>query len=260
MIFEGIICMIELMRTGGEITICRRTERPMENTRKQWIRKMAVILLPAAITFGVNMFAYMVPKQVVSPDRYVFLDMEIDRMIPFVPCFILVYYMAFAQWFNYFLQVSFGKRELRDRYFGGDIAAKIVIFFIFMIWPLAVSRPAVESGDDFWHWMLSFTFNIDNPLGAFPSIHCFYSWMAFRYSFEAEPRERKWISWLQLLFTLLVFASTVLVKQHYFIDILGGVVFAEAALWIAGHTGLAGFTGRKFDEITAAVVRPNTTD
>jgi hypothetical protein len=77
--------------------------------------------------------------------------------------------------------------------------------------------------------------------------------MAFRYSFEAEPKERKWISWLQLLMTLAVFASTVLVKQHYFVDILGGIVFAEVALQIAGHTGLADFCGRLFDRICGKI-------
>ncbi|MBR0385918.1 MAG: phosphatase PAP2 family protein [Erysipelotrichaceae bacterium] len=225
----------------------------MNENRKQTIKKLVVTLLPAAITFAVNMFAYMVPKQIVSPARYVFLDMEIDRLIPFVPCFIVVYYGAFAQWFNYFLQVSFGDRKLRDRYFGADIMSKIIIFIIFMSWPLAVARPTVDGSDGFWHCMTSFTFFVDNPLGAFPSIHCFYSWMAVRYSFEAEPAERKWISWLQLLFSLLVFASTVLVKQHYFIDVPGGIIFAEAALWIAGHTGLADAAGRMFDKISNAV-------
>jgi membrane-associated phospholipid phosphatase len=221
--------------------------------KKEWARKLLVTLLPALITLGVNMFAYMVPKQIVSPTRYIFLDMEIDRRIPFIPWFVIFYYLAFAQWANYFLQVSFGDKKLRNKYFSGDIVAKIVIFTIFMVWPLAVKRPAVDPNNGFWQWWLSFTFTVDNPLGAFPSIHCFYSWLAFRYSFEAEPKGRKWISWLQLLLSLAVFASTVLVKQHYFIDVPGGIIFAEVAIWIAGHTKLADFGGRMFDKICAAV-------
>ena len=219
-------------------------------SRKRKIADLAVILLPGVITMGINLFSYMVPKQIVSPSRYVFLDMEIDRMIPFVPWFVAFYYLAYAQWFNYFLQVCFGDRRKRNRYFSADILSKIVIFFIFMLWPTAVNRPAVDPEGGLWQWLLSFTFGVDNPLGAFPSIHCFYSWLCFRYSLETEPRERKWLSCVQLLLTIAVFASTVLVKQHYFIDIPGGILFAEAALLIEKHTGIADVFDRAVGRIT----------
>lgn len=217
------------------------------------IRHILTILLPAMITFGVNMFAYMVPKQIVSPSRYIFLDMEIDRHIPLIPWFALFYYMAFAQWFNYFLQASFGDRTLRNRYFSSDIIAKIFVFMIFMIWPTAVNRPSVEGVTGIWGWVLSMTFTVDNPLGALPSLHCFYSWLAFRYSLDAEPAERRWITWLQLLLSLLVFASTVLIKQHYFVDIIGGIACAELFLWIGWHTRVSEVIGRWFDIITSFI-------
>ena len=40
----------------------------------------------------------------------------------------------------------------------------------------------------------------------------------------------RWYPWAQLGFTLLVFASVVLVKQHVWPDILGGVAAAELGL------------------------------
>ena len=221
--------------------------------KKKRLKELPVILLPAVITFAINMIAYMVPKQVVSPSRYIFIEMEIDRRIPFIPWFVIFYYLAFAQWFNYFLQASFGDRKLRNRYFSADIVSKIIIFFIFLIWPTAVNRPAVDGNAGFWQWVLSMTFTVDNPLGALPSLHCFYSWMAFRYSFDAEPKERRWLCLLQLLLSLAVFASTVLVKQHYFIDIPGGILFAEAFLWIVRLTGIERVFGSVFDRICSAV-------
>ncbi|MBQ4253575.1 MAG: phosphatase PAP2 family protein, partial [Erysipelotrichaceae bacterium] len=114
-------------------------------------------------------------------------------------------------------------------------------------------RPEIDGGEGFWHWVTTMTFTVDNPLGSFPSIHCYYSWMAFRYSYDVEPRGRRWICWLQLLFTLAVFASTVLVKQHYFIDIPGGVVFAEGFLWLARHTRIPEIFGRAMDRITGKI-------
>lgn len=33
----------------------------------------------------------------------------------------------------------------------------------------------------------------------------------------------------------------------------GSIIFAEVAIWIAGHTNLADFVGRMFDKICASV-------
>ncbi|MBQ6654985.1 MAG: phosphatase PAP2 family protein [Erysipelotrichaceae bacterium] len=225
----------------------------MEKTGKKKLTDIFIIILPGLLAFAVNCFAYMVPKQVVSPERYIFFDMEIDRMIPLVPAFIIIYYLSFAQWLNYFLQACFGKRDLRDRFFSADILAKIISFFVFMIWPVAMYSVTLPDDGSFWTKLLALTYAVDNRMGCLPSFHCFYSWMAFRYSLEAEPRERKWLTWANLIFAVLVFASTVLVKQHYLIDILAGVGFAEIALQLIGHTGLPERFGKAMDALTAKI-------
>ena len=47
---------------------------------------------------------------------------------------------------------------------------------------------------------------------------------------EKLPR---WFTWAMGIFTLLVFASTVLVKQHFVVDIIAGVAVGEIGLQIA---------------------------
>jgi membrane-associated phospholipid phosphatase len=39
-----------------------------------------------------------------------------------------------------------------------------------------------------------------------------------------------WLKWANGIFSVLVFASVVLVKQHLLLDILGGIVLGEVAL------------------------------
>jgi membrane-associated phospholipid phosphatase len=222
----------------------------MENTFKAKLKKLFIILLPGLIAFGINCFCYIVPKHLIPVEKYVYLDMAIDSLIPFVPVFVIIYYMSFAQWLNYFLQGCFGPEELRNRYFSADILGKIVSFFVFLLWPLAMRWPQLPSDGNIIIKLVALCYGVDTPTGAFPSFHCFYSWVALRYSFEREPKERRWISYLQLVFSLLVFASTVLIKQHYFIDIFGGIAFAEAALQITGHTGLADMFGRMIRKLS----------
>jgi hypothetical protein len=46
-----------------------------------------------------------------------------------------------------------------------------------------------------------------------------------------------------------LFAATTLVKQHYFIDVLGGIAVAELALQITSRTGLPEVFGKVMKRI-----------
>ena len=217
-------------------------------TRKQ-IKGLLVPLIPLLITFGFNCFVYIIPKFIVSPEKYIFLDMEIDRQIPFIPQFVIIYYLSFLQWLNYYLQASFGPSERRNRYFSADMLAKAICFVVFLAWPVAMRWPDLPEDSNIWIKILSFTYGVDAPNRAFPSLHCFYSWISFRYSIEAETGGRRWIAWLQGIFSFTLFAATTLVKQHYFIDVLGGIAVAELALQITSRTGLPEAFGKVMEHI-----------
>ena len=78
-------------------------------------------------------------------------------------------------------------------------------------------------------WILGVVYRCDSPLNLFPSVHCVESWFDARIAL-AEKGCPRWLKIAMPVMTALVFASTVLVKQHYLIDILGGVLAAEAGL------------------------------
>lgn len=63
-------------------------------------------------------------------------------------------------------------------------------------------------------------------------MHCLASWLCFRFSRKLK-RLPRWFGWAQGVFTLLVFASVVLVKQHSWLDIPGGVAAAELGILLS---------------------------
>ena len=223
----------------------------MKKLAKEQKQDLLITLLPAAITFGFNCLVYLASKYLISPERYIFPDMEIDRLIPLVPQFVVIYYLSFLQWLNYFVQASFGPTEKRNRYFSADILAKAICFVIFLAWPVAMRWPTLPEDRNVWLKILSFTYGVDVPARAFPSIHCFYSWTCFRYSLETEPESRRWIVWMQGIFSFALFAATTLVKQHYFIDVIGGIAVAELALQITNRTALPCLFGKSMAKITS---------
>lgn len=71
-------------------------------------------------------------------------------------------------------------------------------------------------------------------MNLFPSMHCMFAYMVFRGFMIAGLDKPVVIG--SGLFAALVCASTVFVKQHFFVDIIGGIVFGEVAVTLSMKT------------------------
>ena len=78
----------------------------------------------------------------------------------------------------------------------------------------------------------SLIYQMDAPVNLFPSIHCLESWCCIHAAFCMKKTPR-WYLPVTIVMSLCVFASTLLVKQHVFIDIIGGILVFEAGYFIA---------------------------
>ncbi len=76
--------------------------------------------------------------------------------------------------------------------------------------------------DSFAAWGLALTLWIDTSANCFPSLHVATSVMAALCSAKADAFVGR-IAWL---IALLIAASTLLVKQHYIVDVIGGAALA----------------------------------
>jgi membrane-associated phospholipid phosphatase len=64
---------------------------------------------------------------------------------------------------------------------------------------------------------------------AFPSLHAAASLAALVYAW----RYARWWSWVLLPFVLGLWASTIYLRHHYFVDLVAGWLLAPAAMWVA---------------------------
>lgn len=168
-----------------------------------------------------------------------------DDIMPFTPFFIIFYILAFAQWFFVYLATAKHSRSLCYEIFSSEITAKIIGAIFFLVLPTTIARPEI-TGNDVFSQLTSFIYSADTPDNLFPSFHCLDSWICFRAwlkmkKFQDKPAVARTVNVLHLLFTLAVFVSTVFVKQHFFIDIIGGVAVAEIGLlfgWLFKKTAI----------------------
>ena len=161
-------------------------------------------------------------------------SLPIDGAIPFIPVFSMIYVLAYIQWIAGFILIARDSRELCCRVISGEIISKLICMTLFLLVPTTMARAEIVS-DGFFDRIVGYIYRLDAADNFFPSIHCLESWVCFRGAMQMKKTGPVY-RYLTLLLSLLVFASTVLIKQHAVVDIAGGVLTAEIGQQIAQRT------------------------
>jgi membrane-associated phospholipid phosphatase len=163
------------------------------------------------------------------------LKMPID-IFPILPVWVIPYILCMPLWLAGVFWATF---KMEDRLFRAFIAsfflASLSAIAVFVFFPTYV-RAATFPGKDIFSSLLQTIHEGAGRYDAFPSGHVYITTLlAFFYS-RLYPRYR--ILWAAI--AVIVSLSTLFTGQHYFIDVLGGVVIAILAyhfgcLW-AGYS------------------------
>lgn len=184
--------------------------------------------LPLLTVVIVNILVYFFSRLINVNLEHHFLGTFIDDAIPFLPEFIIIYVLAYLQWIVCYIIISRESRKRCYYYMTAEIVAKILCFFFYIFYPTAILRPEIAGGG-FFNNFTGLIYSLDIPNNLFPSVHCLASYMCFRGAITLK-NVGKGYKTATLIFSLLVFASTVFVKQHFFIDIFGGIIAVEIGI------------------------------
>lgn len=193
--------------------------------------------IPLLSVIVINFVVYWGTRLITGGLTHFNFTLPIDGAIPFVPAFALIYLGSYIQWVVGFVLIARENRELCYRVLSGEIISKLICMALFLAIPTTMVRPEITS-DGFFDSMVAFIYRSDTPDNLFPSLHCLESWICFRGAMQIK-KVGKWYAVFSLIFSLLVFASTVLVKQHVFVDIAAGVLVCEIGQFIAKKTDSA---------------------
>lgn len=154
------------------------------------------------------------------------LTLPVDGLIPLIPQFILIYHLWYL-----FIIFNIGYLLLRDRdeFLRAILSinlGNILAYLTFFFFQSKVPRPE-NIGTGVFEDIVRFTYTIDQPYNGFPSIHVLTTTVMM--IALARMDIRKSYKYGSLVFGLLIILSTVFVKQHVFVDILGGLVYAGAS-------------------------------
>lgn len=163
----------------------------------------------------------------------------IDDRIPIVPVFIIIYIFSYVFWIFGPIIASLTEKRNFINYMIGLSAAYIAGFLIFLFAPTYMDRAAeglmvYADRPGLFNRLLAMVYGADGgdlAFNLFPSYHCLislYCYLGIRRRNEVS----KGIRVYSLIMTLLICMSTVLTKQHYFIDIVGGLGIALVCYFI----------------------------
>ena len=154
----------------------------------------------------------------------------IDDKIPVLSIFVVIYLFSYLFWMGGPIIASLTEKDNFINYIIGLSAAYIIGFLIFIFAPTYMDRAAeglidIASKPGLFNGLLNIVYSSDGSnygFNLFPSYHCLisiYCYLGIRKREEVS----KGIRVYSLIMAILICMSTVFTKQHYFIDIPGGL-------------------------------------
>lgn len=199
----------------------------IQKYKHAWVFAYAIIYLP--------WFAYL-EKTITS--KYHIIHIALDDKIPFIEYFIVPYLL----WFG-FVAVGGIYFFLKDKTEFYKMAIFAIIgmtafLIISTLYPNGQDlRPTEFARDNIFVDIVKRLYQGDTPTNIFPSIHVYNSiavFLAVRNSKHLKGKQL--IQWGSFGLTTLIILSTVFLKQHSVVDVIGAIVFAIPANHLAYKT------------------------
>jgi membrane-associated phospholipid phosphatase len=153
----------------------------------------------------------------------------LDSYIPIIPIFLIpycLYYLLLPLPFWLAHKQKSGQQYLFVVAVTFFVAATICNL-IFIVFPTEIMRPPVN-GSGLMAEAVRYLHTIDGSVALLPSGHVTYSLLAAMITMQFN-RPLGYVAWV---IAILVMPATVLIKQHYVVDILGGIIVALFAYFL----------------------------
>jgi len=156
---------------------------------------------------------------------------SLDRALGFYPS-LLPLYLAYIPYYWYTVARSEDDVQANRILYGTHFQLLLSIA-VFLLYPVRMPRalfyrPELYNwADGFWRWF-------DGPNNCMPSLHVSNLLLMIQFNW------RRSAPGLNTAIALAIIASTVLVKQHYVADVLGGAVVYLLAAWWLSHVTIDG--------------------
>jgi len=184
------------------------------------LRKANYMLL-----FGVvNLFTYFLIQSYVS-NEYNFMT-PLDKAFPFMPEFVWIY-QSLLPVIAVTMVLLVKSKRLFFTTFWSCLVSTVIIHLVWLSFPSFYPRPEIMP-EGLSEVLVQISYDIDNSSNTFPSGHVSFAWMMFfGVRLSQKAKETRGLASLYLLWAIGVSLSTLAIKMHYVIDVVGGFAVAS---------------------------------
>ena len=193
-------------------------------------------VFPVIFSFVFNCLVYSGSRMIAGGWYHHNIETGVDRSIPFVPEFLVIYFGCYVFWAVNYILIARQDRRSVYQFFTGDFISRCVRLVFFLAFPTTNTRPLI-TGSGLWNQAALWLYSIDAADNLFPSIHCLVSWFCYL-GIRGRKEIPRWYQSVSMVIAILVFASTLLTKQHVIVDVAGGILLAEFCFFIGRKTDL----------------------
>lgn len=193
-------------------------------------------VFPVIFSFVFNCLVYSGSRVIAGGWYHHNIETGVDRSIPFVPEFLVIYFGCYVFWAVNYILIARQDRRSVYQFFTGDFISRCVCLVSFLAFPTTNTRPLI-TGSGLWNQAALWLYSIDAADNLFPSIHCLVSWFCYL-GIRGRKEIPRWYQSVSMVIAILVFASTLLTKQHVIVDVAGGILLAEFCFFIGRKTDL----------------------
>ncbi len=198
-------------------------DKPWTKERQLETIKCTIFVLIYAVVY----FVWFFHLENTNAVHYTEIHAALDDKIPFLEIFIIPYLGWFAYCAIFFVMFLL-MYDMEDFFKNAAFLFTGMTAFLIIssLWPnIQYLRPVVMPRDNVFTAMISHLYMTDTPTNLWPSIHV-YNALGTHIAVANSSRYGKGIKRFSLVFSILIVLSTMFIKQHSVIDVLGGVLFA----------------------------------
>ena len=161
--------------------------------------------------------------------HYIEIGLKIDRMIPFCEYFVVLYlsWFAFVAIGGIYLYIC--DRDEYDKLMTVLVIGMTFFLIVSTLFPNRLNlRLARLPRDNAFCRLVQFVWSSDTPTNVWPSIHVFNSISVSMGLVRSNCRKKKpaWMSAGIIIWAAMIILSTVFIKQHSVVDVIGGALLA----------------------------------
>jgi membrane-associated phospholipid phosphatase len=186
-----------------------------------WGLIVSLLLIPAIV--GTSLIYELLNH---GPNR-IFLQTPLDRALPVVPIFAIPYVSLIPYVGVSLIAFLFFRVRVYRSAAVTMIIVSLISYACYFFLQSYVARPQIIGTDPF-SGLIRSIYAADQPYNDFPSLHASLSTIIAIHWWRLDSR----IGVPAAIWTALIVASTVLVKQHYVADVAGGLVLAGVTAWL----------------------------